>query len=88
MGLATTVTAARDPDFGPWALANTTAKYGRKIAPAKQSHISQPSTKIAATIQTTLMVIAIKYLTMRVLRSDSGDSATVVMLWALSKVTF
>jgi hypothetical protein len=88
MGFATTVTLSNDPPLDTWAFAMTTAKYGRKIAPAKQSHMSQPSTKMAATMQTTRMVIAIRYFTIRDLRSCSGDSPTVVMFWALSKVAF
>lgn len=58
------------------------------MAPAKQSHMSQPSTKMAATMQTTRIVMAIVYLSMRDLRSASGDWPRVVMLWAFSKVTF
>jgi hypothetical protein len=58
------------------------------MAPAKQSHISQPSTKIAKTMQMTRIVIAIRYLTIRDFRSASGDCPTVVMLWALSKFAF
>jgi hypothetical protein len=75
-------------DFGVWAFAITTAKYGKKMAPAKQSHISQPSTKIADTMQTTRIVMAMRYLTMRAFRSESGDWPTVVMLWGFSKETF
>jgi hypothetical protein len=58
------------------------------MAPAKHSHINQPSTKIAETMQTTRMIIAMRYFTIRAFRSDSADSPTVVMLWAFSKATF
>jgi hypothetical protein len=88
MGFGARVTEFIVPELEPCALAIITAKYGRKIAPANASHINQPSTKMAATMQITRIVMAIRYLTMRVLRSASADSPTVVMLWALSKVTF
>jgi hypothetical protein len=68
----------------PTPLAITTAKYGRKIAPAKQTHINQPWTTMASTIQTTRTVIAIVYLIMRDLRSSSGDWPIDVTLWAFA----
>jgi hypothetical protein len=43
---------------------------------------------MAETMQMTRMVIAIRYFTILDFRSNSGDCPTVVMLWALSKVTF
>ena len=39
-------------------------------------------------MQTTRIVIAIVYLSILDLRSDSGDWPKVVMLWAFSKVSF
>jgi len=88
IGLASTVTEFIVLDFGACAFAMTTAKYGRNMAPAKHSHISQPSTKIADTMQTTRMVMAIRYFTILEFRSESGDWPTVVMLWGFSKATF
>jgi hypothetical protein len=42
------------------ALANTTAKYGKKIAPAKQTHINQPFTYTPTMMQMNRIVIAIE----------------------------
>jgi hypothetical protein len=58
------------------------------MAPAKHNHINQPSTKMAETMQTTRIVMAMRYFTMREFRSESGDWPTVVMLWGFSKATF
>lgn len=52
--------------------ARITAKYGSKMAPAKQIHINQPWTNIPRTRQTTRIVMAIVYRIMRLRRSNSG----------------
>jgi hypothetical protein len=43
---------------------------------------------MAETMQTTRIVMAMRYFTMREFRSESGDWPTVVMLWGFSKATF
>jgi hypothetical protein len=39
-------------------------------------------------MQTTRMVMAMRYFTILEFRSESGDWPTVVMLWGFSKATF
>lgn len=63
-------------ELAPWALAITTAKYGRSMAPRANSTVSQPrGTLTARTMQTTLMIIATVYLIKRLRRSSSGETS-------------
>ena len=66
-------------EFAPWALAITTAKYGRNIAPEANSTVSQPSGTITAkTTQITLIIMATVYFMKRDLRSSSGETSSEV----------
>jgi len=56
--------------------ATTTAKYGKITAPKAGRRSHQPDTKKQAPIQTSRKPIAMEYLTIRVLRSRSGESAS------------
>jgi hypothetical protein len=66
-------------EFAPWALAITTAKYGRKIAPEAKRTVSHPSGTITAkTTQITLIIMATVYFMKRDLRSSSGETSSEV----------
>jgi len=70
---------------GPWALAMTTAKYGRNTAPATNTKVSQLTGMATARImQITLITMAIVYLMKRERRSWYGDSSTEVTAWGWS----
>jgi hypothetical protein len=67
---------------GPWALAITTAKYGRNTAPATNTKVSQLTGMATARImQITLITMEIVYLMKRERRSWYGDSSTEVTAW-------
>jgi len=60
----------------PCALAMTTAKYGRKTAPATKTMVIQPAgTATARTMQITLITMATVYFMKRLRRSISGDTS-------------
>ena len=57
--------------------ATTTAKYGRKIAPAAKTRIHHPCAKSSAKMHATRMPIMTVYLIMRERRSSSTTSRSV-----------
>jgi hypothetical protein len=57
----------------------TTAKYGRKTAPKAGINNHQPRANNIAMMQTTLMLMASVYFSIREWRSCSGDGGSDVM---------
>jgi 3-oxoacyl-[acyl-carrier protein] reductase len=67
------------PRVPPWALAATTATYGKTIAPMRGTTSHQPWRKKHAITHTMRIAIAMAYLIMRLFRSSFGDGGSEVM---------